>query len=344
MPALSWRRILYGVFFLAILPASRLWAQQQNDYGNIMGQIRMARGDLPANRIKVTCMTRGIMVDTTYADDNGGFHFLNLLANPYTVVINEEGYRPVEERVAVNPAVRLNNFVYITLQPLVTKENAPPTGKIEGGNPRIVDVAAMLERYPSEVRKEYQKGLKAEQKGKPDEAILHYRKAIELAPDFYPARNNFGSLLITRADYPSAQAEFEAVIRINQNDAAAYLNLGNVFLLTQRYDDALGPIQEGLRKQPDHPFGHFLLGTLYGRMGRLPECEHSLREALRLDPTMSKPHLELVNLYLHQQRTADAITELRQFVEVFPGDPLAPKAKEVLARLEGAPAQTTKTQ
>ncbi|MGH9532912.1 MAG: tetratricopeptide repeat protein [Terriglobales bacterium] len=342
MPGCSRLRRFAGALLAALpllLPGS---LSAQTETGAIIGEIRIARGAQPPNRIKVSLHTRGIMVDTVYTDDSGRFFFQNLPGNPYTIVIQEEGYRPIEERVTVTPSVRANNIVFLTLQPVETKQEPAGEGKIEGGNPRIVDVAAMLERYPSEVRKEYQKGLKAEQKGKHDEAIDHYRKAISLAPEFYPARNNLGSLLITRAEYPLAQAEFEAVILINQNDAAAYLNLGNVFLLTKRYDDALGPIQEGLRKQPDHPFGHFLLGTLYGRMGRFPECEHSLREALRLDPTMSKPHLELVNLYLHQQRTADAITELRQFMEVFPQDPLLPRVKEVLARLEGPSAQPQK--
>lgn len=341
MPGSSRLRLLASALLAAFLLLPTLLSAQ-NDLGNIIGELRMARGAQPPQRIKVTLQTRGIMVDTVYTDDNGRFFFQNLPGNPYTIVIQEEGYRPIEERVIVTPSVRTNNIVYLTLTPIEVKQEPAAEGRIEGGNPRLVDVNAMLERYPGEVRKEYQKGLKAEQKGKQDEAIEHYRKAINLAPEFYPARNNLGSLLIHKGEYPAAQAEFEAVIRINQNDAAAYLNLGNVFLLTKRYDDALGPIQEGLRKQPDHPFGHFLLGTLYGRMGRFPECENSLREALRLDPTMSKPHLELVNLYLHQQRTTDAITELRQFVEVFPTDPLTPKAKEVLTRLEAPTVQPQK--
>ncbi len=333
MPGVSGLRLLTGLLLGGVLlPAGSLWAQQ-GDYGNILGEVRVARGAQPPRRIKVTCHTRGIMVDTTYTDDNGRFHFLNLLGNLYHVVIEEEGYRPVEERVSVNPQVRANTFIYITLQPIQTEPEPTATTAIEGSNPNVVDIASF--NLSREARKEYERGRKAEQKEKHEEAIRHYRKAIELAPGFYPARNNLGSVLLAKGDYEAAQKEFEAVIRINQNDAAAYLNLGNALLLTKRYDDALGPIREGLRKQPDHAFGHFLLGTLYGRTGNLPECERSLREALRLDPTMSKPHLELVNLYLHQQRTADAITELRQFVEVFPTDPMAPQAKEVLARLEG---------
>jgi Flp pilus assembly protein TadD len=340
MPEGSRLRLLAGVLLAVFfLPGTHVLAQQ-GDYGNILGEVRIARGAQPPHRIKVTCHTRGIMVDTVYTDDNGRFHFLNLLGNLYTVVINEEGYAPVEQRVVVSPQTRANSFIYITLQPLRGDEKPVVGSGVEGGNPNVVDLASF--KLPAEARKEYEKGRKAEAREKHDQAIRHYRRAIELAPDFYPARNNLGSVLLNQSKYDKAQAEFEAVIRLNQNDAAAYLNLGNLFLLTKRYGDALGPIQEGLRKQPDHPFGHFLLGTLYGRLGRFTECERSLREALRLDPTMSRPHLELVNLYMHQQRTTDAITELRQFLEVFPSDPFTPKAREVLSRLEGSSVQPQK--
>lgn len=84
-----------------------------------------------------------------------------------------------------------------------------------------------------------------------------------------------------------------------------------------------------------------LLGTVYGRTGNAQQAEHSLRQALQLDPKLSKAHLELVNLYLQQQKPSDAATELRAFLKDAPHDPLAPKAKEVLQKLEKANATAT---
>lgn len=340
MPQISKVRLLpLLAVVLALNPgiAPPLFAQQET--GSIIGQLRVVRGTSPPERVLVTLQARGATLNTVYSDSQGRFMFSYLPANTYHVLVNSDDFLPVHELVKLNPAVDHRVLVHIMLTP---KENPLPDNSratASGANPHLVDVAVYTNRFPKPVKKEYEQGLKAEKKGKIDEAIQHYRKTITLAPEHYPARNNLGSAYVSRGEFAAAQTQFEEVIRLNESDAAGYFNLGNVFLITQRYDDALGPIQEGLRKQPDHPFGHFLLGTLYGRLGRLLECEHSLREALRLDPTMSKPHLELVNLYLRQQRNSDAITELRQFVEIFPTDPLAAKAKEVLARLEGPPAR-----
>jgi regulator of sirC expression with transglutaminase-like and TPR domain len=71
-------------------------------------------------------------------------------------------------------------------------------------------------------------------------------------------------------------------------------------------------------------------------VGKYPEAERALRQALELDPQMSRVHLELVNLYLVQQKNAEATAELRSFLKDCPDDPLAPKVKEVLKKLEAA--------
>jgi len=68
----------------------------------------------------------------------------------------------------------------------------------------------------------------------------------------------------------------------------------------------------------------------------LPEAERALRTALSIDPAMSRIRLELVNLYLAQKDKLKANSELKTFLQNAPDDPLAPKAKELLKKLEAA--------
>jgi regulator of sirC expression with transglutaminase-like and TPR domain len=55
---------------------------------------------------------------------------------------------------------------------------------------------------------------------------------------------------------------------------------------------------------------------------------------LDLDPKLGKAHLALVNLYLRQKRNTEAVAELQAFLKLLPDDPLAPKVREVLKRLQ----------
>jgi predicted Zn-dependent protease len=124
------------------------------------------------------------------------------------------------------------------------------------------------------------------------------------------------------------------VVKLNQSDAAAYFNLANVCTVTNQLPDARHFLEEGLRRQPESGFGKFLLGSLDLREGRLKEAETALREAIQLSPTMTQARLQLVNLLLQGNRKQDAIAQLRDFISTFPADPFAPRATQLLQKLD----------
>jgi len=284
----------------------------------------------------VELQLRGATVTSEYADMQGRFGFYGLQPNAYHVIVNDEAYYLVEEVATVNPDVSPLVMVQIVLQPRENKKKDDPVGKrATGSNPYLIDPGNYNKRFPKKAVKEYDKGLEAEKKGKTDEAIERYRGALKIAPDYYPAHNNLGSLYLGKGDFTSAEAEFREAVRLDQNEAQAYFNLGNVFLLTKRYTESESVLDAGLQRRPDSAFGRFLSGSLNTRMGKFAEAEKSLREALRLDPTMSQAYLQLVNLYLQQNRREDAIAELQAFLKAFPNAPAAAKANEVLHRLQG---------
>jgi tetratricopeptide (TPR) repeat protein len=279
---------------------------------------------------------RGAPIKSVYSDESGNFGFYELSYNPYRVVINEEGYQPVSESVVVRPDISAITTVRMILIPLEKQSPQSPPAPAAGSNPYVVDLATYAKQFPRQAVKEFEAGIKAEQKGKPDRAREHYQEAIRLAPDFYPAHNNLGSIYLSQGNYEAAEEEFGRVIELNHIDPQAYLNLGNVFLLTGRHEEAERTLQEGLQRDPRSTFGHFLLGSVYSRAGDVGRAERYLQRAVELDAAMPNPRLELVNLYLQQDRTEEAIAALKAFVESFPQHSLAPKAKELLERLEGS--------
>jgi Flp pilus assembly protein TadD len=305
--------------------------------GKIIGQVRIMRGDFPPHQILVELRLHGGTVASEYTDNEGGFGFSNLQANGYRVVINDEDYYPVDERADVNPDVMPYTMLKIVLRPREEKKRDDPMStRPSGSNPFLVDPADYNKRFPKKALKEYERGIDAERKGNHDEAIAHYQSALKIAPEYYPAHNNLGSLYLSKADFTSAEEQFQEAVRLDRNDAQAYFNLGNVFLLKGRYSESEVALSSGLQRQPDSAFGHFLQGSLYGRIGKLPEAEKSLRAALQLDSTMWQAHLQLVSLYLQQQRRQHAIDELLVFLKAFPAVSAAPKAKELLQKLQDA--------
>jgi tetratricopeptide (TPR) repeat protein len=336
------RKISPILFVLSFLLPPTLVAQHQ-ELANIMGQLRVARGDFPSHQILIELRFHGSPITSTYADTEGKFGFDNLVGGEYHVVIDDDAYDPVDERLMLQPDVSIYAMAFITLRP---RQNARKTDLIgsraSGSNPYLVDPADYNKRIPKKALKEYERGLDAERKGKKDDAITHYLDALKIAPDYYSAHNNLGSLYLAKSDFKSAEEQFQEAVRLDQNDARAYFNLGNVFLLKGRYSESETALGSGLQRRPDSAFGHFLQGSLYARIGKLPEAEKSLRTALQLDSTMWQAQLQLVSLYLQQQQRQLAIAQLQIFLKAFPSVPAVPKAKDLLQRLqnESAPART----
>jgi tetratricopeptide (TPR) repeat protein len=326
-------------FLAAILAFSSvpLLGQQGTQTVSLVGQIKVARASFPARRIEVALETRGILVGQTYADNEGKFLFGSLLPNVYYVIIKETDFEPVRQQVEVRALAGNTVFANVTLIP---KDNAKPEGRpnkdnTSGENPFIVDRSEFEKHYPRDAVKEFDKGNKDARKDAADDAIKHYKKTIALAPDFYVAHNNLGLMLLGKKDFSAAEEQFREVVRINSSFSQAYFNLGNTRLLTKRFDAAREAIQNGLQRRPDSDFGQFLLATVYSRMGNREQAEQIFQHVLVINPNMSKAHLELVNLYLQENKNSEAVAELKAFLKVSPEDPFAPKAREVLGRLEG---------
>lgn len=271
-----------------------------------------------------------------YTDEQGKFTFEMLSTNVYHVVIRDERFVPVDERVMLDLSINSMSIVQINLNQRQQNRQPPLASRSRGSNPHIVDSEEYRRKFPKKALKEFDKGLKADRDAKFDDAIAHYRKAIEIAPNFYPAHNNLGSDYVSKSDFPAAKSHFEEAIRLNQSDSEAHLNLANVLLLMKDYDGALKNVQEGLQREPQSPFGQFLLGSIFERTGKFAEAEQALHQALALDPNMSRIRLELVNLYLAEKKNVEATTELKAFLQNSPADPLAPRARALLLKLESS--------
>ncbi len=322
------RSVILSCFVLLLIPSS-LSAQQ---FGSIVGELHVTRSDFPG-RVLIELQLHGAPIASQYTDEQGKFAFTSLANNLYHIVIRDERFYPIDQQAMLDVSITAVTMVQINLTPRQQSQKDNLQSQ-KGTNPYLVDTEEYRRHFPKKAVKEFDKGLESDRNGKRDDAIRHYENALSIAPDFYPAHNNLGSDYLAKSDFNSAQAQFEQAIELNQSDAEAHFNLANLLLLTKNYDDALKRVQEGIRRAPNLPLGQFLLGSICQRMGRFSEAEHALRAALQLDPGMSRVRLELVNLYLAQQKKSEAATELKAFLKDSPDDPLVPKVKQVLNKLE----------
>jgi len=326
-------------FAVCILPLSSLLVCSDlrgQDQGNIVGELRLQDGGFLTERVMVTLEGRGAIINSSYCDDEGHFGFFGLLANPYYVVIQTEGYEPVRLEVVVVPTISQANRVHIVLRPVASTRSRSSPGSLT--NPDFVDVSEFAKKFPPPVIKEYDAGKNAEQRGDMEAAVRHYQDAIHQAPDFFPAHNNLGVRYLQKGDAKAAEAEFRRVIELNQNGAQAYFNLGNVLYMTQRNEEAKQTLEAGLRLSPSSAMGHYLNGSVLVRLRDFKAAEEQLKTAGELDPKMPQVPITLATLYLQTGREHEAAAMFESFLKQFPKDPMAPKVRLALNKfVQAAP-------
>src|ERR1700730_12167600 len=159
--------LLLGSIAIYLLLSGTILAQQQQTLGSVMGHVRVARGEAPAERVMVTLEIRGAAMDSVYTDSQGTFGFHNLAPNSYYVTVNDEHYQSVRTSAVISPT-SLNPviFVDVTLVPKShTKEDSAYSQRPQGGNPNLMDGREFTAKFPKPERKEFEKGVEADRAG-----------------------------------------------------------------------------------------------------------------------------------------------------------------------------------
>ncbi len=115
------------------------------------------------------------------------------------------------------------------------------------------------------------------EKGRYDESLDHYRKALAMDPDYVEARNN----------------------------------IGEIYYQTGQYSEALRVFGDLVRRHPDYPAGWNNLGVCYEQTGLWKPAEDSYRNAAGLDPGYLRARFNLAECLMKQGRRRDAAEELK---------------------------------
>jgi len=206
-------------------------------------------------------------------------------------------------------------------------------------------------------------GLTLLERGRVDEAVLHYREVLEIAPAYLVARYNLAAALIqlgrgneavplceqallqkpgdARAysclgaarmeqdDLEGASDALEEAVRLDPRNAPARSNLGIVRSRQGRNEEAIVHLSEAARLRPRDAGVRVTLGTLLLKGGGLEEAANLLEEALRIDSTVARAHGSLGVARVRQGRVAEGIA---LFNEALRRDPTDEGARRNLER------------
>ncbi len=120
--------------------------------------------------------------------------------------------------------------------------------------------------------------------GRVNEAILHFRKAVEIDAEQAEPQANLGNALLQNGDLDEAIAQYSNALRIKPNYAEVHYNLGNALLRKGQADEAIAHYEKAIALKPDYANIHNNLGIVLFQKGEVDRAIAQYQRALEINP------------------------------------------------------------
>lgn len=163
-------------------------------------------------------------------------------------------------------------------------------------------------------------GLEAFTKKKYDEAIVHLKRAVGLAPASSSAINAYDYIAksyISQGNTQAAIDTYRQSIRTDPAVDATHTSLANLFYSEERYDEALAEYQQAVKVNPSAA-NRYSLGQGYLATGRYADAEAQFSIVHGMESNQPHGSFGLGQAYAKQARYDRAIEAFERAIEIRP--------------------------
>jgi serine/threonine-protein kinase len=164
-----------------------------------------------------------------------------------------------------------------------------------------------------------------------DQAIEHFKRAIELDTNFALAHDGLGACHVNRVfkglgsaeDFEKAEEAFGRALAIDPDLTEARMLMVFVYLWRGEKQKARDEVEQMRKERPNEAVVYFVKATLHRLDGEADRALRSLDKLVRLDPAAHVvAHYNRALIYIFLGRLTDAHRELDQASESEPDNPL----------------------
>jgi tetratricopeptide (TPR) repeat protein len=287
----------------------------------ISGQLRAAGGQKTVADVMVRVERfSGGIVDQIATDGTGKFRFSRLAPGQYIVSARIEGFGARTSQIDINRAIP-RQYVVLQLQP----DEATFRSKAPG----VVDV-----HVSAAAREEFEKGQKALQDKRLDEAVARLENAARLSPAYFDAQVLLGSTHMDLKEWDRAERDLQRAIEIRPKESAPFILLGEVYRRQKKYPNAEKALVDGLRINKASWQGHFTLGRVYWEMGDVRKSAPHVGQAIELKPDHPEARLLAGNIFMRFNMPENALIEYEEYLRLAPDGEFANLTRENVQKLK----------
>jgi Tfp pilus assembly protein PilF len=189
--------------------------------------------------------------------------------------------------------------------------------------------------YNKDPHLQYDLGLVYMAKERLDLAIHHFKKAVEIKPDYTPAKNSLGAAYLAQKKWDDAIACFKEITGDLLYVTPHYplSNMGWAYYNKKEYDLAKKYYKDALRIEPKFAIALSGLGKTYIATGRISKATAAFEKAIKNSPNSAELYLDLADAYRLSREYKKAFDAYSKVIELAPDSPLAVDAQKEMARI-----------
>jgi len=296
---------------------------------SVNGMVVDAASNARLDFIRVELHTEnGAVAGTFFTRDNGTFRFDNIGTGIYFLVVDQQGYQPINQQVEV-----YDSSLYGVQVDLVrTSDSGMAPEK------RTPTVSVRSLSIPPKAREDMEKGIallydKSDYPG----SLKLFEKATKEYPDFYEAYAQMGVAYAKLADTDNAEKSFRKSMEVSHDQyAAAYVGLGELLLSEQRFTDAEPLARKALEIDSTSWQADWVLSRALIKLHRPSEAEASAAAAVKIRPNEATLYLLLANAHTELRNDRALLDDLNHYLKLDPTGPFAEQARRERDELQQA--------
>ena len=138
------------------------------------------------------------------------------------------------------------------------------------------------------------------------DSIPLWKHTLDVTKQNYVAHSNLGAALLSRGKPEEALRHFKAALELRPDLAGMQVGVGGVLLDQRKPAEAIPYFLRALETDPDDPRTHLYLAIAYRSRRQNEDAVRQFLEALRLHPELGEAHYGLALVYLDQDELAEA--------------------------------------
>jgi Flp pilus assembly protein TadD len=168
-----------------------------------------------------------------------------------------------------------------------------------------------------------------------DEAVLHFRRALQLYPQYLEAANSCGRLLFSLGRHAEALECLDVAETPDPNFALLHQIRGDCLQEAGRFEEAEAAYAKSIALDPSEADTHNKFGVLQVRLGRMDQALARFDRALELQPAFSGALSNRALVLLNLQLLDEAFATFGRSLTVDPGNAIATYNLATLQLLTG---------